>query len=252
MTVNHIHQKRHRLRKLRGETAYVDATPVRHHLATLLGAGWSLRSIAGSAGVSAAALSRIQRVQHVQVSPTTLQRVLAVRPDSIAEQTNRPGSEPFVPRIGTVRRLQALMVMGYSHSDLADLGIDSRNLLNQQGRWITRSRHDAVADLYRRLSTVPGPTPRSARWARERGYPGPADWHDIDHDLEPDLTHHEPVDEDLDDVAIDRAMDGDRSVRLSKAEKAELARRWIAAGRSLNEMERVTGINSHRYLEAAS
>jgi hypothetical protein len=56
----------------------------------------------------------------------------------------------------------------------------------------------------------------------------------------------------VDDVAIDRVIAGDRSVRLTKPERVELVRRWTASGRSLNEMERITGINSHRYQQEAS
>lgn len=248
MTVANIHSKRHQLRKLRGETAYVDATLMRLHLATLLGAGWSIRSIAAAAGVSATTVSRINCHSHVAAAPETIRQVLAVRPDSIATSTITPGGEPFVSRVGTVRRLQALMVMGYSHRNLADLGIDSRNLLNQQGRWVTRTTHDQVAEVYRHHASTPGPTPRSARWARAHGYHGPADWDDIDHDPQPDLEDAGPVG--IDDVAIQRVMDGDRSIDLSKDEKAELVRRWTATGRSLNECERVTGITQvHRYVD---
>lgn len=252
MTVRNVHSKRHQLRKLRGETAYVDATPIRLHLATLLGAGWSLRSIGGTAGVSATTLSQIHRDTRLQASPTTIRKVLAVRPDAIAERTNRPGAEPFVPRIGTTRRIRALMAIGYSHSDLTALGIDSRNLVNQQGRWVTRSTHDHVAALYKDLSRRPGPTPRAASEAAKRGYPGPAAWDDIDLDAEPDV--HEDTDhqaDDVDDVAIDRVMAGDRAVHLSKTERHELARRWAASGRPLAEMERLTGLHAHRYLHVS-
>lgn len=59
----------------------------------------------------------------------------------------------------------------------------------------------------------------------------------------------------IDDVAITRRMHGEKSVWLTKEEKAELVRRWQKTGRSLNEMERVTGVNKGRYrnhLEEAS
>jgi lambda repressor-like predicted transcriptional regulator len=251
VTVANPHQKRHRLRKLRGETAYVDASPLRIHAATLRGAGWSLRGIAAEAGISASALSRILNRPDVQAAPATIRAVLAIHPNSLPARAYKGSAEPFVPRVGTVRRLQALMFMGYSHDDLAALGLDSRNLLNQQGRWVTRRRHDAVAAVYREHAAKPGPTPRSARKARALGYVGPAAWHDIDLDAEPHTIDQDVELEDdyLDDAAIERRMGGEKSIRLTKAEAAELVRRWHAAGRPLNDCERVTGIQPWRHLD---
>lgn len=51
----------------------------------------------------------------------------------------------------------------------------------------------------------------------------------------------------VDDVAIDRRMAGDKSIALTVPESIELVRRWKATGRSLNECERVTGLNPGRY-----
>jgi len=50
----------------------------------------------------------------------------------------------------------------------------------------------------------------------------------------------------IDMVAVERRMAGDKSVKLSKEEKAELQRRWERSGRSGAEMERITGVNAHR------
>jgi hypothetical protein len=72
---------------------------------------------------------------------------------------------------------------------LHQLGIADRraaeNLLNQPGRWVLRSRHDAVATVYRDLCTTPGPSTLARRHAEKNGYPGPMDWDDIDHDEAP-------------------------------------------------------------------
>jgi hypothetical protein len=251
VTVQHLHQKRHRLRKLRGESAYVDATSARLHLATLLGAGWSIRSIAGLSGVPASTLSRLNLGHQTKASPDTLRKLLTVDPAQVPTRTNRPGAEPFVSRIGTTRRLQALLYLGWGHQQMRDVcGLNTANLMHQQGRWVTRSTHDAVAAMYRELSTRRGPSSKAATYAQQRGYRGPTDWQDIDHDAEPDdVTDEMDEHDDIDSVAIDRVMSGDRTVRLSKAERTELVRRWTATGRPLNEMERVTGINTHRYLD---
>lgn len=46
--------------------------------------------------------------------------------------------------------------------------------------------------------------------------------------------------------------DYDKSFRLNDAEKQLLLDAWAASGRSLNECERVTGINPFRVRRAAS
>lgn len=51
----------------------------------------------------------------------------------------------------------------------------------------------------------------------------------------------------IDEIAVQRVMDGDWKLKLNKSEKIELVRRWEAAGRSLNELERLTGLKSDRY-----
>jgi hypothetical protein len=55
----------------------------------------------------------------------------------------------------------------------------------------------------------------------------------------------------IDDVAVARRMQGDKTVHLTKEERFELVRRWQATGRPLNEMERITGVNKGRYRTCA-
>ena len=56
-----------------------------------------------------------------------------------------------------------------------------------------------------------------------------------------------PVDNGIDEVAVDRVLAGDR-ITLNRAERLEAVRRWQAAGRSLNELEHRTGWNVRRDL----
>lgn len=62
-------------------------------------------------------------------------------------------------------------------------------------------------------------------------------------DLVRSLTH-------FDEVAIERRMRGDKTVRLTKNERAEIARRWKQSGRGSADLERTTGIKSTRYTVA--
>lgn len=249
-TPGYVIQKRHRLRKLRGETAYIDAAPARGHLATLLCAGWSVRSIAGESGVPATTVSRLNTGKQLTARPATIEALLAVRAEHLAEGTNNPDAEPFVSRVGTVRRIQALLYMGWGHKQMrAHSGLQTSSLNSQQGRWVRRSTHDRVAEMYRELSTRRGPSTRAAHYAQLLGYAGPLDWDDIDHDLAPAVAPvPEPPGDFLDEAAIERRIAGDRAVPLTKVEAAELVRRWQASGRPLAECDRLTGINSHRFL----
>lgn len=158
------------------------------HFHTLTAAGWSLRAIAAHAEIALSDLSRFVRGE--ADLPHVVHRILQVDPDTIPTRTTpgKPGvqAEPFVSRIGTVRRIQALLYMGWTHADMqARSGLKTTCLLSQQGRWVTRSTHDRTAELYRALSHILGPSDATRARARKRGYAGPADWDNIDLDEAP-------------------------------------------------------------------
>jgi hypothetical protein len=181
------YRKRWQLERERGISRTVDPRPVALHVAALIGAGWTHRAIAGAAGVAPQTVTRLTRGVAKSIGREAAGKILAVDVAQVPSIASHQTAEPFVSRVGTVRRIQALMFMGYSGRDLRAYGINSYNLLNQQGRWVTRSTHDKVAAVYRGLSHVPGPTPRSRREAERRGYVGPAAWEDIDLDAAPDV-----------------------------------------------------------------
>lgn len=254
MTTAYMASKRYRLRQLTGEKAYVDATPIRTHLGTLFGAGWSLNSVAGVSGVPASTLSKVHRGEQLTCRAASIAKVLAVDPDQIADRTNLDGRQPFVTKVGVVRRIQALLYLGWTHEAMrAHSGLRTAIVMHQKGHRVTRSTYDTVAAMYRELCARPGPSAATAARARRLGYVGPLAWHNIDRDAAPNAADLDDVDEleddYLDDAAIDRRMGGENSIRLTKHEAAELVRRWHAAGRPLNECERVTGINPYRHVE---
>lgn len=227
--------------------------PVLRHLATLEGAGWSMRAVAGSAGVSVQVLCHVRGGQRMMRKDIAA-KVLAVRPDTLPQAPSHQTSEPFVPRIGTVRRLRALMTMGWSAQAMAE-HLDGRaphwvyNLLNQQGRWVTRSTHDEVARLYRDLCTKPGPSRATANRARRRGFPGPLDWDDIDHDLEPDTGTDARVSylDEYDDAVVRRLIDeGQRVRRLTPRETQAAITELLARGVSTFEIERTYHLKPER------
>lgn len=52
----------------------------------------------------------------------------------------------------------------------------------------------------------------------------------------------------IDEVAIQRRMAGDKTVRLTRTERVELVRRWKASGQPISRVDKVAGLNRRRYL----
>lgn len=243
MSYDPVYSKRWRLDRERGVTRIVSAPEASTHVWALLGAGWSLRAIAGAAGVSANTVMRMR--DQKRVTRKTVARVLTVH--GLPQRPSLQVGEPFVPRIGTVRRIQAMLFMGWGHQAMqARCGLRTHLLLTQQGRWVTRTTHDRIAALYDEIGMTPGPSETTRGRARKRGYVGPLAWDDIDHDPEP-VDEVEDDDGLLDEAAILRRMAGDKTVPLSQAERVEAVNRWFAQGGGWNEGERVMGINIEVY-----
>jgi transcriptional regulator with XRE-family HTH domain len=257
---------------------YVPAEFVREHLRELGEYGIGLKRVAELSGVSTGTLSKImfgvyadtgtgggRNGPGVRVREPS-RRVLRSTAEKIYDVEAIPASlgagQKDHERTPAARlHLRALVALGWSQSKLARrLGVLPTNLgpvIGTSGsnvdRTLSRGTVDKIEALYAELSmTLPPETnqreriasSRSRRYAKDRGWLPPLALEDVS-----DVVLE---DEYLDEAAIERRMAGDKSLRLSKAEKAELRRRWVAAGRALNDLERTTGVNSHREYEAAS
>lgn len=253
--------KRWQYERAQGKKRLTDTAAARRHIDILIGAGWSLRSIAGTADVSTSTIHKIKAGQP-SVRHSIAAAILAVDPEQVPAKPSLQTTEPFVPRIGTTRRIQALLYMGWPHAEISRrAGIVTSTLLNQQGRWVTRSSHDKIAAVFAELALTPGPSPRTRGWARSLGYVSALAWDDIDTDIEPHATPDDFLEvsthaaevaarqarkaRDIDDVAIQRRIAGDRSVHLTKAERHELVTRCNALGWNDQEIEQRTGVGSH-------
>lgn len=134
-----------------------------------------------------------------------------------------------VSAIPTVRRIQALMVLGWPQQEIAQrLGRKPSNLPSAGARY-PRVRYDfhlAVCALYDELSLVPGPSDRTRRWAAAGGFAGPECWPGDTIDditVEPSLVT--PV---VDEVAVERALRGP-GVPLTPEERDLALYRMVAA-----------------------
>jgi transcriptional regulator with XRE-family HTH domain len=260
---------------------YVDAEPVRAHLAELRDYGIGLKRVSEVSGVSNGSLTKIwyglyagtgrghedRRGEGVlvrepshRVLRTTAERIYAVEPIPANLGTRQPDHE----RTPTARlHLQALVALGWSQSKLAQrLGILPTNLgpvigtstaggpNRREGlRVLSRSTVDAIEALYDELSmTLPPATnqrerisvSRAKRYAAQHGWLPPLALEDTD-------TPDEGTDVDL--IAIERRLAGDKSVPLNHDERVEVVRRTRAKGWSLRDIERIAGIaKAERYI----
>lgn len=238
--------KQWRLDRHRGIRRTIDPTEATLHVATLQGAGWSARAIAAAAEVAPQTVTRLIRGDAKSVGRDTAAKILAVNPEQVPAKASHQTTEPFVPRIGTNRRIQAMLAMGWPLTYLHDVyGINTATLY-QQGTWVTRTTHDKVARAYADLAHRRGPSERTRSRARAKGYLDPLAWDDIDHDAEPDISEHHD-DGEIDQAVIVRILGGDYGVTATTAERQAVAHAWVDTGRSLNDLARLTGWRVDRY-----
>ncbi len=168
----------------------------------------------------------------------------------------RHGRQPalVVSSLGTARRLQALAAIGWSVIALADqLGYHRSGVANLQVRrraQILRSTADRVAEVYERLSMTLGPADvRTRKRAARLGWAPPLAWDDIDSPT--GRAAGVVLDLAVDEVAVMRAMEGDRAgIRLSRTDSQEAIRRLRGMGVSTAEIARRVGV-SHRTVDRA-
>lgn len=87
--------------------------------------------------------------------------------------------------IGTQRRIQALMALGWTGGEIARrAGWDSRRRVNQllARRQIRPETAKRIAGIYSELAGTPGPSPVGRARSRAAGYMPPQAWNDIDND----------------------------------------------------------------------
>lgn len=173
----------------------VDAAPARDTLLRLLGAGHGLERIAAAACVHPSALTNLRygrrgaRAGEAQrtVSKRIAQALAQVNPDLI--------TSGIVDATGTTRRLQALVAMGHTQSELAAaLGREVGNLspiVIGHRHTVTEGTRDAVRVLFDALWDQHPEGwihDRARRLAARRGWRSPLAWDDIDTDPTPAAT----------------------------------------------------------------
>ena len=132
----------------------------------------------------------------------------------------------LVDATGTRRRIQALMCLGWSQSELHRRSGIHQEVFSEHlySATVTSKSRDRVAALYEDLSHLIPPTDtmsqrisvnRTRALAQRRGWAPPLAWDDIDNDPEPAAADNKA---EVDHVAVDLALAG-KHVRLTPAER---------------------------------
>lgn len=192
MAYDYHYSKKWRLDRQRGLTRWVDPEPARERVLELLATGASQRAIADAAGVSAQTISKVKHGRHPHIARVVAKKILAVKPHQLHQRTG----DNFVPRIGVVRRLQALQALGHSAATIGDAaGVTAcviHNLINQRGPWVSATNRDRAHAAFAQLWDKPGASRKVATMAAAKGWVVPMAWDDIDDpNAVPDLGHSE-------------------------------------------------------------
>lgn len=222
-----------------------DATMAREHLQLLAATGIGQRRAAKLAGIGYSQVRAIAHGVTKRVTPATEQKILGVPVDR-----SLLADGAFIPATGTQRRIQALAARGYPMTHLADeLGMHVGNLsriLHQKVISVALARR--IAEAYERLwnAPLPGSTKAQKRQrtrAAAHGWLPPLAWDDIDTDPHPPAAAPEDHDDDIDTVAIDLAVEGNR-VDLTTDERRIAVAELTARKYSAPEIALLLGVTS--------
>jgi len=170
-----------------GTHTYVDAGPARAHVKRLLRT-LTVAQIEQRSGVHRTAIRVLvgdvpNRPASKRITRTTAASLLAVEPTFLG-----PEAQGLVSATGTVRRMRALVAIGYSARRLEQLlGLSKTTVYFLTSRpdrrpLVSAATRTAVVRLYDRLSMTPAPPSRSATIARNHatreGWLPPLAWDD--------------------------------------------------------------------------
>lgn len=203
---------------------------------------------------------------HTGASAVTRRRVLAGGPATRVRRSTRRMLEQVNPErvradlltiVGCIRRIQALACLGHSATAVAEAsGVHPQTVRKIQSgalEYVEYETRNRIAATYVRLELMRLPvtniTARTFNLAERAGWVAPAGWDRIDDPAErPNVRvpRYQSRDE-IDHAAVERFLAGE-DVPTTPAEKREITARWVARGRTLNELERRTGWNVARML----
>ena len=156
----------------------------------------------------------------------------------------------MVDATGTIRRVHALMRMGWPTATIAGLcGWRTGEAVTALGyrTKVTAVTAAHVAVAYDALSMRLGPSDQVRQHAARQGWAPPLAWDNIDDPTERPSAGGGTNVRYQDPIAVERVLSGDIPPYVTPAERREAVRRWAEAGRPLRELEQLTGWRTCRY-----
>lgn len=179
--VDRARRNRNTLARLRGiPTGPVDAAPIHNRVRALTALGWSHEAIVSAARVAgtAAALRDAQK-RGAAKAERKFQPIARLPLTYAVPPTVRDNA--WVPSEGAVRRIRALLALGWRHGDIQPLvTVRVERLARRDAPRMRAKDWRSVSDAYERLSGRPGPSERVRSRAAKLGYFAPLAWDDVD------------------------------------------------------------------------
>lgn len=168
------------LARLAGRPATVPAQPVTQHIALLHASDMTTGQIAAASGVDASTVRDHARGAFPRIRRTTADKILAVQP-------HHQAAVGHVPSLASIRRCRALYAAGHAPAAIAaahpKLQLRSvEYILRGVRRFVSVANHNAIAEVYKQLATMPGSSDRARARAAVEGWAGPAYWDEEDFD----------------------------------------------------------------------
>ncbi|GAA2037471.1 hypothetical protein GCM10009740_31610 [Terrabacter terrae] len=173
-------------RHLYGRPPLVDANPARDHVRALQAAGMGWKRIAEAAGLDHSVITKLiygarGRKPSVTIQPASAEKILAVRLEL--------APAAVVDSIGSARRVQALLCLGWSVPRIAEAAGVDRQAIDRalRGGSVLASTRNAIRDVYDRLWNATPPqaeksdriaATRARRRAAASGWVPPLAWDD--------------------------------------------------------------------------
>lgn len=169
-------QKQWQMDRARGIMRIVPKDDVVAHIEWLISKGFNCTAIATAAGVDRGTVLDALSGKNRMITTRTKKKIMAVLPEHIYARSDERG---YVPAVGALRRVQALVTMGWRFQDLqARLGFPVEKIKDNTAH-ISRAHHEAIVRLYDELWDARGPGKEGGiTRALNRGWHRPQAWDD--------------------------------------------------------------------------